>query len=81
MSGERRVSITDEQRVFLRWLPDDGRWAYQSIDRSGSRKWWIAARQQCRRKGLAESHPDLRRTWRITVEGLSALGRPARAAP
>ena len=70
------AGLTLDQQTFLRELVRfGGGWVYQSIDRSGCRKRLASARQQCRRKGFAESHPCIRRQWRITHAGRAALSQ------
>ena len=67
------MTLTAEQREFLEWLRPDGNWRVVSIDRSGRKLGMAKVRQQCRLKGLAESHDFHRRTWRITDAGRAAL--------
>lgn len=50
-------------------------WTTVSIFRSGGGQWMAYARQGLKRKGLLESHPNLRRVWRITPAGRHALSK------
>lgn len=68
--------LTAEQLRFLVSLPRDGQWWGFRINRSalGGRVVRDAdIRQQCRRRGLAECHPAVKRRWRLTDAGRAAL--------
>lgn len=69
--------LTEAQREFLNWLPqDETKWRMVGIDRSGRSKGLSKVRQQCADKGLAIMSDQTRRAWRITSAGRAAIASP-----
>lgn len=67
------MSLDREELSALRSLALVGGWTLAHIYRSGGGEGMRQARQRLKRRGLIESHPVRRRTWRVTEAGRIAL--------